>query len=63
MRENGLLYPIFETKAFLNIEFKHHISSIHDENMPFKCKLCEERVSESGSLKTHIRSVHERKNI
>ena len=38
-----------------------HVASVHEENKPFKCEICD--YSCKASLKTHVDSVHKGKNL
>ena len=38
-----------------------HVASVHEENKPFKCEICD--YSCKASLETHVDSVHKRKNL
>ena len=40
---------------------KRHINLVHQENKPFKCKLCNIALAEKTYMNRHISSVHEGK--
>ena len=40
---------------------KIHISSVHEEEKPFKCGICQASFSAKGDMNRHISSVHEKK--
>jgi hypothetical protein len=36
----------------------HHVSSVHEENKPLKCKICDAPFTRKCGLKIHIANIH-----
>ena len=43
----------------LRENLKKHIASIHEDEKPYKCAICDYKCSEKGNLTKHIKSVHD----
>ena len=66
-----MLHQFMKKKSHSNVKFvlttvlknclKKHIVSVHEEERPFKCDICEFRCSQKGNMTTHVASVHEGK--
>ena len=41
---------------------KQHILSVHEDNKPFKCDICDFMSSLKSNLNRHVASVHEEKS-
>ena len=48
---------------FEKFNLTRHIKSVHEENKPYRCSICDHNCSLKSSLKTHIESVHEEKTM
>jgi KRAB domain-containing zinc finger protein len=36
-----------------------HVASVHEEEKPIKCDICDYRFSQKSQMKRHVASVHE----
>ena len=61
IRTNLYVCEICGKRFSQNHKIKIHVTSVHENNKPFKCEICDYSFSQKITMKKHVTLVHEEK--